>query len=74
MSELTKALKNMKNNKSQGTDGFSSDFFKVFWKKIGIFVMRSANHSYNIAELSLIQRQGITALIPKENKSRQKNN
>ena len=29
MSELTKALKNMKNNKSPGTDGFSSKFFKV---------------------------------------------
>ena len=72
MSELTKALKNMKNNKSPGTDGFSSEFFKVFWKKIGIFVMRSVNYSYNIGELSLIQRQGIITLIPKENKSRQK--
>ena len=72
MSELTKALKNMKNNKSPGTDGFSSEFFKVFWKKIGIFVMRSVNHSYNIGELSLIQRQGIITLIPKENKSGQK--
>ena len=72
MSELTKALKNMKNNKSPGTDGFSSEFFKVFWKKIGIYVMRSVNHSYNIGELSLIQRQGIITLIPKENKSRQK--
>ena len=72
MSELTKALKNMKNNKSLGTDGFSSEFFKVFWKKIGIFVMRSVKHSYNIGELSLIQRQGIITLLPKENKSRQK--
>ena len=61
----------MKNNESPGTDGFSSEFFKVFWKKIGIFVLRSVNHSYNIGELSLIQRQGIITLIPKENKSRQ---
>ena len=29
--------------------------------------MRSVNHSYNIGELSLIQRQGIITLIPKEN-------
>ena len=34
--------------------------------------MRSVNHSYNIGELSLIQRQGIITSIPKENKSRQK--
>ena len=32
----------------------------------------SVNHSYNIGELSLIQRQGIITLIPKQNKSRQK--
>ena len=62
----------MKNNKSPGTDGYSSEFFTVFWEKIGIFVMRSVNYSYNIGELSLIQRQGIITLIPKENKSRQK--
>ena len=34
--------------------------------------MRSVNHSYNIEVLSLIQRQGIRTLIPKENNSRQK--
>ena len=34
--------------------------------------MRSVNYSYNIGELSLIQRQCIITLIPKENKSRQK--
>ena len=34
--------------------------------------MRSVNYSYNIGELSLIQRQGIITLIPKKSKSRQK--
>ena len=38
--ELTKALHNMKNNKSPGTDVYSCEFFKVFWNKIGTFVMR----------------------------------
>ena len=61
----------MKNNKSPGTDGFSSKFFEVFWKQLGTFVMRAVNHSYLTVELSLVQRQGIFALIPKENKSRQ---
>ena len=71
LSELSIALQNMKNNKSPGTDGFSSEFFKVFWKKLGTFVMRAVNHSYLTGELSLVQRQGIITLIPKENKSRQ---
>ena len=34
--------------------------------------MPSVNYSYNIGESSLIQRQGIINLIPKENKPRQK--
>ena len=33
--------------------------------------MRAVNHSYLTGELSLVQRQGIIILIPKENKSRQ---
>ena len=40
--------------------------------KIALLAMRSVNQSYNIGELSLIQRQGIITLVPKENKSRQK--
>ena len=51
---------------------FPANFSRFSGKKIGFFVMRSVNYSYNIGELSLIQRQGITTLIPKENKSRQK--
>ena len=33
--------------------------------------MRSINYSNKTGELSLVQRQGIIILIPKENKSRQ---
>ena len=51
MSELTKCLINMKNNKSPETDGFLSKYFKIFWKKMDAFVIRSVNHSYNIGEL-----------------------
>ena len=61
----------MKNNISPGTDGFSSDFFQVFWRKIGTFLMQSVNYNYKTGELSLIQRLGIITLIPKENKSKQ---
>ena len=72
LQELTNALSNMKNNKSPGTDGYSCEFFKVFWNRLGSFVLRSINHSYEIGELSLVQKQGIITLLPKENKSRQK--
>ena len=50
MSELTKSFRNMKNNKSPGTGGFSSDF-NVFWKKWYFW--------YAISELYLQHRRFI---------------
>ena len=61
----------MKNDKSPGLSGFSADFFKVFWKQFGHFVLRSLNYSYRMGNLSITQRQGIITCIPKENKPKQ---
>lgn len=69
--ELTQALKRMKNNKSPGSDGFTAEFFKVFWIDIGKFVLRLINYSYQIGEMSVTQRQGVITCIPKEGKSKQ---
>ena len=60
----------MSNNRSPGTDGFSADFFKVFWQYIGHFVVRSINYGFMNDELSVTQKQGIITCIPKDNKSR----
>ena len=35
--EAGAALYKMRNNKSPGTDGYSSEFYKFFWKDLGIF-------------------------------------
>ena len=58
----------MKSDKSPGITGFTAEFFKVFWKQIGHFVLRSINCSYKKGELSITQKQGIITCIPKENK------
>ena len=42
--------------------------FKVFWKDIGQFVLRSLNYGYMKGELSISQKQGVITCIPKENK------
>ena len=69
--EISDILYNMKHDKSPGLSGFSAEFFKVFWRQLGIFVLRSLNLEYEIGELSITQRQGIITCIPKENKPKQ---
>ena len=43
--EALSALKNMKNDKSPGADGFTAEFFKFFWKDVGAFLIRAINYS-----------------------------
>ena len=71
LDEATRALHSMKNNKSPGSDGFSTEFFKMFWNKLGYFVIRSLNFGYLHGELSSTQKEGIVTCIPKENKPKQ---
>ena len=58
----------MKPNKSPGSDGFTSEFFEVFWPKIGTYVLCSINHGYTCGELSVTQKQGIISCIPNGDK------
>ena len=66
--EAGNTLKRMKNNKSPGSDGFTIEFFKCFWKQLGTFIVRSINTGYFKGQLSTTQRQGIIICIPKQNK------
>ena len=69
-SEIMKALKRMKNNKSPGSDGYTVEFFKFFSKDLLDFVLRSINYGFNDHELSSTQRQGIITCLPKGEKSK----
>lgn len=66
--EISVTLKSMKNEKSPGLSGFSAEFFKVFWRQLGNFVLRALNYGYLKGELSTTQKQGLITCIPKENK------
>ena len=68
LEEAGKFLKNMKNNKSPGSSGFSVEFFKFFWKDLGIFLVNSINFGFENRELSSTQKEGIITCIPKFNK------
>ena len=45
----------MKNGKSAGTDGFTSEFYKFFWVDIGNEVLKSLNEAFYAGELSQTQ-------------------
>ena len=61
----------MKNGKSPGTDGFTVDFFKFFWKQLGGLVVRSLNKGFENKQMSITQREGIIICIPKGDKPRE---
>ena len=70
-SEISSTLYMMKNDKRPGLSGFSAEFFKVFWRQIGHFILRSINYGYEKGNLFITQRQGLITCIPKENKPKQ---
>ena len=61
----------MKNNRSPGPDGFTVEFFKMFFRYIGQFYIRSINEGYLKEKLSVTQYQGVITCIPKEGKPKQ---
>ena len=69
--EALQALKHMKNDKTPGTDGYTTEFFNFFWKDVGIFLLRSVNYSFDKGELSITQKQGIISILPKGDKPRE---
>ena len=64
-------LKSMNNQKSPGSDGFTTEFYKFFWKDIGHFLVRYINYGFRSGEMSITQKEGIIAGIPKEDKPKQ---
>ena len=70
VNECANALKEFKNAKSPGTDGFSAEFYKFFWPELGTEMISSFNHAFRSGTLSISQRRGIISLIPKKNKDK----
>ena len=69
--EILNVLKNSKNGKSPGSDGFSFEFYKVFFSDLSWYLLRSLNFGYEMGKLSVTQQYGIITLLPKGDKARQ---
>ena len=59
-----------KNNKSPGPDGFSNEFYKIFWDQIQNLLLQLMNHYRKKGELNKQQISGIITCIPKGGKMR----
>ena len=63
--ELTIAIKSMKKGKTPGSNGFSSDFFRVFWNMLGTFLYRAFKTCRSKGELLATHQVSLITLIPK---------
>ena len=68
--EITRALKEMKNKKTPGTDGLPAEFYKVCWIDMKQILTESYNYAFTSGELSIEQKRGVITLIPKKLKNR----
>ena len=66
---MDEALKQLKNNKSPGIDGYSPEFFKKFWPQLGHFYLDCINECYKNGQLTDSLSQGIITCLPKPGKA-----
>lgn len=78
ISEGENVLKGMKNNKSQGSDGFTAEFYNYFWNDLKTYIKNAMNHIFMHGQLSVSQRLRILSYLPKvinkENLKKKKKN
>lgn len=68
--EIKNAANGLKNNKAPGTDGLTSDFYKLFIEELAPFLLEVYSESLVKEHLPTTMTQGLTTLIPKPNKDK----
>jgi hypothetical protein len=66
--ELWKVIEESPLNKSPGTDGLTTEFYREFWPLIKNYLINSLNEGLKKGKLNISQRRGIISLIPKPQK------
>ena len=72
LQEALSSIKQMKNDKSPGSGGFTAEFFQFFFTDLDTFMVRSINYGFYNGQMSITQRQGVIVCIPKEGKEKKK--
>jgi hypothetical protein len=68
--EYLNVLKYMSNGKSPGLDGFSNEFYKLFWIDIQEYVIKSLNFAYEKSFLSVSQKTRVNYLLTEGGKAK----
>lgn len=71
LSEIMLAIKSLKNNKSPGCDGLTSELYKMFADKLSPFLLKVFEESFDLEVLPPTMTQGVITLIPKPNKDKE---
>jgi exonuclease III len=66
--EIWDIIKDSPLNKSPGTDGLTTEFYKEYWPLIKPYLIDSLNYGLNRGELNISQKRGVISLIPKPQK------
>ena len=72
--ESFEALLSMHNNKSPGSDGLSTEFYKTFWVHIKDLMLDSLNEGYRTGKLSDSQKHSVLTLLFKKGDKRNLDN
>ncbi len=65
-SEISEVIRNLKTEKSPGSDGLTPEFYKKFWPKIKFLFMKMVEETYEKGELDYSMRKALLALLYKK--------
>lgn len=68
LTEITKAIKEMQNNKSPGPDGYPAEFFFKFCDKLAPLLLDTFNESFHLGKLPPTLTQASISLLLKKDK------
>lgn len=68
--EIAKYLKQLRNNKSPGSSGFTGEFYKFFWIDFKTRLTKAINYCFELGSLPASQTIGVLTLIPKGKKEK----